>query len=63
MLIKEKYSCLNNNYDILFLIFIGNETVGINLIEKIIEHKKINANFNISFCFNDDKIITSNKIQ
>jgi hypothetical protein len=59
LLIKKKYSCLNNNFDILFLVFIGNEEIGIDLIDKIIEHKKINSNFNISFCFNSDKILNS----
>jgi hypothetical protein len=63
LLIKEKYRCLNNNYNILFLVFIGNEKIGIDLLEKIIEHKKINSEFNISICFNDDKIISSNKIK
>lgn len=63
LLIKQKYSCLNDNYDILFLLFIGNEKTGIDLIQRIIEHKKINSNFNISFCFNNDKIMMSDNIQ
>jgi len=63
LLIKKKYSCLNNNYDILFLVFIGNEEIGIDLLNKIIEHKKINSNFNISFCFNSDDIMKSEKVK
>jgi hypothetical protein len=40
----------------LFLVFIGNEKTGIELINNIIQHKKINPNFNISFCFNSNQI-------
>jgi len=63
LLITKKYSCLNDNYNTLFLVFIGNEKIGIDLIKNIIEHKKINSKFNISFCFNSDKIMTSQKIR
>jgi hypothetical protein len=63
LLIKKKYSCLNNNYNTLFLVFIGNEEIGVDLLNKIIEHKKINSNFNISFCFNSDDIMKSEKIR
>lgn len=63
LLIKKTYGCLNDNFDILFLVFIGNEEVGIDLLKKIIEHKKINTNFNISFCFNSDKLMESKKIK
>jgi len=61
LLIKKKYSCLNDNYDILLLIFIGNEQIGIDLIERLIKYKKIQNNFNIAFCFNSDDLI-KNKI-
>jgi hypothetical protein len=60
LLITQKYSCLNDNYNILFIVFIGNENIGINLIKKIIKHKKINSEFNVSFCFNSEKVISSN---
>ena len=63
LLIKKNYGRLNDNFDILFLVFIGNEQIGIDLLTKIIEHKKININFNISFCFNSDKLIESKKIK
>lgn len=50
-LIKNVYSNFNLNYDVVLLIFIGNESVGKILIDKIIEYKKL-QNFNIAFCFN-----------
>jgi len=59
LLIKKISGCLNNNFDILFLVFIGNEEIGVNLLNYIIEHKKINQDFNISFCFNSEKILKS----
>ena len=52
LLIKKKYSCLNDNYDILLLVFIGDEHIGIDLIERIIKYKEIQNNFNVAFCFN-----------
>jgi hypothetical protein len=56
LLISKKYSCLNDNFDILLLVFIGDENIGIDLIERIIKYKKIQNNFNIAFCFNSYKI-------
>jgi hypothetical protein len=53
LLIKKKYSCLNDNYDILLLVFIGDEVIGIDLIERIIKYKYIQNNFNVAFCFNN----------
>ena len=52
ILIKRKYSCLNDNYNILLLVYIGNETIGLNLVKRIIEYKKIESNFNVAFCIN-----------
>jgi hypothetical protein len=52
LLIKKKYSCLNDNYDILLLVFIGDEHIGIDLIERIIKYKSIQNYFNVAFCFN-----------
>jgi len=63
LLIKQKYSCLNSNFDILFIVFIGNEKVGIDLLRRIIEHKKINPDFNVSFCFNSEEILNSKEIK
>jgi hypothetical protein len=52
LLIEKKFDTINDNYDTLLLVFIGNEELGINLIKKIIDYKKINKEFSISFCFN-----------
>jgi hypothetical protein len=51
-LIKEKFYNLNNNIELLIVVFIGNEERGIDLINKIINFKKIET-FNVSFCFNN----------
>jgi len=56
LLINKKYSCLNDNYDILLLVFIGNEQIGIDLIQRIIKYKEIQNNFNVAFCFNSNTI-------
>ena len=56
LLINNKYSCLNDNYDILIMVFIGNEKIGIDLIERMIKYKEIQPNFNIAFCFNNSRI-------
>ena len=54
--IKKKYDNLSDCYSsLILLVFIGNIEVGNNLIEKIIDYKKI-ENFNISFCFTSKKI-------
>lgn len=53
LLIKKKYDTLNNNYDIILLVFIGNEDLGIDLLKRIIDYKKINIEFNIAFCINN----------
>ena len=65
VLIKQKYSCLNDNYDILLLVFIGYETIGIDLVERIIEYKKIEPNFNVAFCINrslKNSVSSNNKV-
>jgi len=63
ILIKKIYSCLNNNYNILLLVFIGNEKIGIDLIKRIIKYKNIQYEINISFCFNSYTIMNSSKIK
>jgi hypothetical protein len=60
--IKKKYDTLNDNYDFIILVFIGNEIIGIDLINKIIQYKKIQQNFNIAFCFNN-KIVNIKKMK
>jgi hypothetical protein len=61
-LIKKKYCEFNRSIDLLLIVFIGNEERGLELIDKIIEYKKI-QNFNISFCFNSDNVFSSEKIK
>jgi hypothetical protein len=51
ILIKNRFYKLDSDYSsLILLVFIGNEERGKDLIEKIIEYKKI-QNFNVSFCF------------
>jgi len=50
--IDKKYDYLNDNYDLLVLVYVGNLEKGLNLINKLIQYKKIQKNINISFCFN-----------
>jgi len=63
VLIKKIYSCLNNNYDILLLVFIGNEIKGIDLLERIAKYKQIQKDFNIALCFNSMKVLNSPQIK
>jgi len=50
--IQNYYDNLSQSYSSLILLaFIGNIEVGNNLLDKIIDYKKI-ENFNVSFCFN-----------
>jgi hypothetical protein len=55
-LVNKKYNCLNDNYDILLLVFIGDEQIGIDLIERIIKYKNVQNNFNVAFCFNENTV-------
>lgn len=50
-LIKNKYENFDTNCSLLLLVFIGNEKIGHELMNKILDYKKIQE-FNISFCFN-----------
>jgi hypothetical protein len=61
-LIKKKYEQLNKKLDLLVMVFIGNEERGLELINRIIEYKKIQE-FNISFCFNCETLFSSEKIK
>jgi len=63
LLIEKKYDTINNNYDTILLVFLGNEELGINLINRIIEYKNINKEFNISFCINKSSIKCLKKIK
>lgn len=59
LLLQKKYDCLNDNYDKIIIVFIGNDNIGINLIKKIINYKKIESDFNVAFCLNRN-IVNSN---
>ena len=51
----KKYECLNNNYQILLLVFIGNEEIGCDLINRIIKYKqKHQQDINVAFCINNN---------
>ena len=50
--IDKKYDYLNDNYELILLVFIGNIEKGLDLIDKIIKYKEIEKNVNVSFCFN-----------
>jgi len=63
LLINKKYSCLNDNYNILLLVFIGDEEIGLDLIQRIIKYKEIQPEINVAFCFNSSKIIKNPNIK
>lgn len=50
-LIRNRYDNLNRDFQTLLLVFIGNEERGNDLLNKIIEYKKLEV-FNVAFCFN-----------
>lgn len=52
ILIKKKYDTINDNYDTILLVFIGNSKIGFDLLYRIINYKKINPEFNVAFCIN-----------
>ena len=54
---------MNNNFNTIILVFIGNEEIGIDLLQRIVNYKKINNEFNISICFNNKKIIENKVIK
>jgi hypothetical protein len=54
---------LNDNYNILLLVFIGDEEIGIDLIERIIKYKEIQPEINVAFCFNSSKMLKNPNIK
>ena len=50
-IMTKKYDNLNREITLLLLVFIGNKEIGIDLINRILEYKKIQK-INVSFCFN-----------
>lgn len=63
LLIKKKYDTLNNNYDTILLVFLGNYDISIDLLKRIIKYKKINFQFNIAFCINKNMSKDLNEIK
>ena len=63
MLIKKKYDTLNDNYDTLLLVFLGNETLSIDLLSKITKYKMINNEFNVAFCINKSSVKNKKEIK
>lgn len=63
LLIEKKFDLLNDNYDTILLVFIGNEEIGFDLINRIIKYKKINKYFNIAFCINKMTIKNTTQIK
>lgn len=60
--ISKKFDTLNNKYKLIILVFIGNEELGIDLINYIIRYKTFQSKFNVAFCFNK-KIPSIDKIK
>lgn len=53
LLLKKKYDTINNNYDTILLVFLGNSSIALDLLSKIINYKNINKEFNVAFCINN----------
>jgi len=62
-LLKKKYDTINDNYDTYLLVFLGNETVAIDLLKRIIKYKTLKADFNIAFCINTSSIKDKTEIK
>lgn len=62
VIIKERYSLLDDSINLLLLVFIGNEERGVNLLQKIIKYKNMEK-CNVTFCFNSQELLYSEKIQ
>lgn len=62
-LVEKKFDTINDNYDTILLVFLGNEELGIDLIKRIIKYKRINKEFNIAFCINKISIKKVNTIK
>lgn len=60
-IIQNVCNLMDKTFDILIIVFIGNEKRGIEIIEKIINFKKYNYHSNVAFCFNSYTIL-NNKI-
>jgi len=63
VLIKKQYDTLNDNYDILLLVFLGNETLSFDLLKRVARYKRIEPHFNVAFCINTQTIRNKRKIK
>lgn len=63
LLIQCKYDILNDNYDTILLVFLGNDDIAYNLLDKIVKYKQINKEFNLSFCINKNSIKDMEKLK
>jgi hypothetical protein len=63
LLIKKQYDILNNNYNTLLLVFLGNKELAIDLLKRLINYKKIQPHFNIAFCINNNSIKDKTEIK
>lgn len=50
--IAKKFDTLNDKYELIILVFIGNVEIGLDLLNYIIRYKQIQPEFNVAFCFN-----------
>jgi hypothetical protein len=62
-LIQKQYDTLNDNYDILLLVFLGNETLSADLLKRVARYKRIQTHFNVAFCINTQNIRNKQKIK
>ncbi len=62
LIIKKKYYNINNDIKLLVIVFIGNETRGLDLINKLIYYKSVQE-YNVAYCFNSHNLLVSEKIK
>ena len=60
-MVSNFHDSLDKTNDLLLLVFVGNETVGKLLIDKIIKYKMMQE-FNIAFCFNSPNVAKTFKL-
>jgi hypothetical protein len=63
LLIKKKYDTINNNYDTILLVFLGNVDIALDLLSRIIQYKKINKEFNVAFCINKNIVKEASQVK
>lgn len=63
VLIKTEFMNLIDSNGILLLVFIGCPIVGEDLIQRIVNYKLIEPEFNVAFCFNSKEVFNNPKIK